>query len=345
MPRIQTLTLVHSPVGIREVADLPESARLVVLLGPNGSGKSSILQGIKEAWRGQSGYSLRCHGGSTKPPIYWRGAYRRPVKSAVERNHLANRLLYSRQEIGERGLPPTAYALDERVAENYQRLYTLVTLRCYDTRDTWIEANETLLLPINQRLARLFNGLKIDNLRNHTQPVQSMEDLNLQFIFSRGGNQFSLESLSAGEAEVFDLLLDLEISHQDYPDAVYCIDEPELHLHTALQPSVLGELMDFISGPNQLWIATHSIGMIHKALKLHAINPTEVVFLDLDSRVNEPLRSIRPAMVDRNLWKKAFSVALHDLADLVSPRTIVICEGRMRGAPNPERSEFDARVY
>ena len=71
-----------------------------------------------------------------------------------------------------------------------------------------------------------------------------------------------LNNLSAGEKSAFDLILDMVVQSKYYPDAIYCIDEPETHMHTKLQGRVLRELYLLIPGQSQLWISTHSIGML-----------------------------------------------------------------------------------
>ena len=69
------------------------------------------------------------------------------------------------------------------------------------------------------------------------------------------------------------------VQSQYYPDAVYCIDEPELHMHTRLQGKVLRELYNLVPGKSQLWVSTHSIGMLQEAEAIGKVNPGEVVFL------------------------------------------------------------------
>ena len=91
---------------------------------------------------------------------------------------------------------------------------------------------------------------------------------------------FSYQNLSAGEKSAFDLILDMVVQSKYYPDAVYCIDEPELHMHTKLQGKVLRELYLLIPGQSQLWVSTHSIGMLQEAEDIEKANPGTVVFLD-----------------------------------------------------------------
>jgi hypothetical protein len=72
---------------------------------------------------------------------------------------------------------------------------------------------------------------------------------------------------------------------------------------------------------------------------------TEVAFLDFGSFDFDLAVTMRPATIDRAFWKRMFAVALDDLADLVSPREIVFCEGRREGGTGKRNPTFDAAVY
>ena len=93
-----------------------------------------------------------------------------------------------------------------------------------------------------------------------------------------------LNNLSAGEKSAFDLILDMVVQSKYYPDAIYCIDEPETHMHTKLQGRVLRELYLLIPGQSQLWISTHSIGMLQEAEEIEKEHPGTVAFLDFGGR-------------------------------------------------------------
>ena len=82
------------------------------------------------------------------------------------------------------------------------------------------------------------------------------------FRFAKGtSSDFHYKNLSAGEKAAFDLLLDLFVKRSEYPDAIYCIDEPEAHTAIALHGRLLEVMLDMTPPESQLWIATHSIGV------------------------------------------------------------------------------------
>ena len=77
----------------------------------------------------------------------------------------------------------------------------------------------------------------------------------------------------------------------------------------------------------QLMLATHSIGMMRCAQDIKAANPDSVVFLDFGERDFDKPQVIAPTLPDRAFWHSAYKVALDDLAALVAPERVVICEG------------------
>ena len=151
----------------------------------------------------------------------------------------------------------------------------------------------------------------------------------------------SFPNLSAGEIAIFDLILDIVIKKVIDDETVICIDEPELHIHTKLQGQLLEELYNLISPKSQLWIATHSIGMVRKAQDLWREDPDSVVFLDFGKDNSGQDRdfdgevAIKPDKPNPNFWAQAYDVALGDLAELVITEWTVFCEGE----------NFDADCY
>ena len=82
-----------------------------------------------------------------------------------------------------------------------------------------------LIGKIQIAIERVFEDLKFSSLG---EPLQ-----NGNFYFTKGTTEnFSYRNLSAGEKSAFDLILDMVVQSRYYPDAIYCIDEPETHMHT-----------------------------------------------------------------------------------------------------------------
>ena len=131
---------------------------------------------------------------------------------------------------------------------------------------------------------------KVLNNYDSSQKIDDYEEANGQVrdkVFSltnRIGYLKLLNNLSAGEKSAFDLIMDMVVQSKYYPDAIYCIDEPETHMHTKLQGRVLRELYLLIPGQSQLWISTHSIGMLQEAEEIEKEHPGTVAFLDFGGR-------------------------------------------------------------
>ena len=124
-------------------------------------------------------------------------------------------------------------------------------------------------------MKRLFSDQKLV-LKNLGDPANG-----IFFQFDKGtSKRFSFQNLSSGEKAALDLLLDLIVVKDELTDTVFCIDEPEAHIDTKLQGKLLEELYNLVPDNSQLWIATHSIGMVRKAQDLYQKHPESVVFLD-----------------------------------------------------------------
>ena len=355
-----------------QIRNLPPTARLILLLGPNGCGKSSIFDAFhshlkmsrfiginSNLWdyfdrlsslperdsihnynqEIQTRVKLVFHGGNPtseeqyKKSMYLRTAYRNEPT-------LHNTTISSSPSILDENRITRLIDDDKTVESNYRRMIwrllqqvTTPGLMTDDImKDTIGDLQDTLL--------HVFGDLALDAL---VTPEERGS-----FTFSKGDiKNFLYENLSGGEKAAFDLLLDVIANREVYDDSLYCIDEPEAHLNTRLQGKVLGELYRLIPKHSQLWIATHSIGMVRKAEELRISNPNEVVFLDFGFRDDGKARNfdqretIEPSSPDYEFWSRHYDIALGDLANLVAPEKVVLCEGRVTAGKNA----FDAACY
>ena len=199
-----------------------------------------------------------------------------------------------------------------------------------------LENIKATLAPLQGSLARVLPHLRFAGLSDPTSEGS--------FHFTRDGiRRFRYENLSGGEKAVFDLLLDIHVAAAELGTPLVCLDEPELHLNPAVQASVLTELMTLLPAGAQLWIATHSIGMIRRAFEISAQAPKRVAFLDF-GQVEGPAPDVRlkPAQPSRRLLREAMAVALDDLAGLIAPEVLVICEG---SRVSDRVREWDEQIY
>ena len=342
------------------ISDLPESAKLIVLVGPNGCGKSSVFEAMNVYTKNENrvgkaggveyysknsvlenakdwqrdinnGIEVTIHKPQpiNKKSFYIRSAYRHVssftqsnIKKIDEDSHLNNRL-------------PRLIDADKEIEVNYSRLIwraaSAVFMRENADKKAGDIANEITSV-VSSHLENILPALQLDGLSELNSGKGT-------FIFTKGDSRnYSYENLSSGEKATFDLLLDMAIKRKTHTDTVYCIDEPESHLGLGAQKNVLNALFNMLPSESQLWIGTHSIGMMREAYRLQCKEPDKVVFLNFDGLDFDKPQEIKPAQMNRALWEKIHSTSLDDLADLVFPDTLYLCES------TPEKS-FDADCY
>ena len=341
------------------VRGVPDTARLIVLAGQNGSGKSSFFDALR-TWHGWTYGKSRLwdpdyHGKAGTPSrdqmrddvhiefydsipeqqkkiIYARSAYRNEsefrIDSLVRQGDPLD-YVSSKRMIDE----------DRTVSRNYQRLASGAVSDVFEGGPTTFdEYLEKTIGGIRKPLSRMFPALELESLG---KPLE-----NGTFRFTKGASKgFIFKNLSGGEKAAFDLILDLVMARDDYNDTVYCIDEPESHLHASLQAELLSVLDTLIPEHCQLMLATHSIGMMRQAKDIETMNPGSVIFLDFGGRDFDSGAVIEPAKPNRKFWKQAHDVALGDLAELVAPSQVVICEGEPLTSPPVKNHSLDARCY
>ncbi len=230
---------------------------------------------------------------------------------------------------------------DVAVANNYQRMVGTAFQDVFENLDesmTLLEYREQTIREIRDSVLRLFPNLKFNSLAN---PLRDGT-----FRFTKGTSQgFSFMNLSGGEKAAFDLILDLIVARREFDDTVFCIDEPEAHLNSRLQGELLSVLYDLVPENCQLMLATHSIGIMRRARDIEKANPGSVVFLDFGEKDYDEPHVIEPTKPSRSFWKSAHEVALNELAALVAPERVVICEGYpLTNRLGPNHS-LDARCY
>ncbi len=346
---------------------LDPQVKLVVLLGRNGSGKSSLFDALSFAashskhgnydWDtsyyskcndnlGSSLSKIRCEfhnsaiiypGQETrKKDFYFRTAYRfdstaqsqglQKLPSVLEDSHDPRRMIN----------------LDTRVADNYQRLVSNSLGALFepgeDNNVSRVELRDTYIRKIRESMIKVFGDLVLEG------PGRPLDDGT--FLFKKGmSHGFKYMNLSGGEKAAFDLLLDIVLKAETFNDTVYCLDEPELHMHSSLQGKLLDEILKVLPDKCQLWIATHSVGMIRKAKELYENDSNKVAFLDFSDRDFDQPQVLCPIEPSRELWRKAFEVSLGDLVSLIAPQKIFLCEGQKKIQGARRNPDFDSRCY
>ena len=344
-----------------KVQRLPAMPRLIMLAGPNGSGKSSFFDALHtwhkwtamkspnwdQDYHEKTGTSIRggwrqdveitFHSGlpdNAKKTFYLRSAYRNDPEFQVG----------SLRSFGDPLDDMRVHRMidnDAAVSHNYQRLVSQGLEDLYEMGDgktTFGQYRQASIGNIQDPLSRLFPDLELVSLGN---PLEEGT-----FRFTKGTSRgFMYKNLSGGEKAAFDLILDLLVAQRDYDDTVFCIDEPESHMNARLQAELLSVLYELVPTNCQLLLATHSIGMMRRARDIEAENPGSIIFLDFGGRDFDQPQTIEPTKPDRAFWNNAYDVALDDLAALVAPKIIVMCEGHPQTRNPVTNHSHDARCY
>ena len=358
--RVKTVELVGFKRFDHLTIDLGSTPKkIVAMIGPNGCGKSSIFDAFEqqlknfrshgteksefyskglfyddnpqnEQYRQQRVMITPYSGSMNRKSFYIRTSYRFTPKIDIQQiEHLPDIL-----ELNDE--PISTIALDRRLQTNYQRLLGASYTAFAKGNKTGDQVREELIGRINNILSNILD-VRISDLGN---PLEGRGEL----YFQKGNTiDFPYANLSSGEKEVIDLVIDLVVKSSEYTETVYCIDEPELHLSTAIQRKLLVEINELIPQNCQLWVATHSIGFI-RALQSDLKDDCQILdFSEKDYFIGT--QTIKPIVPNRRNWMRIFETALGDLTDLVSPKRIVYCEGKAEPGRDGCKKGLDEQVY
>lgn len=338
------------------IREIPRTAKLVIVVGPNGCGKSSLFDAflhwyrlkvgfgrhddqlyyrkdLQEAFDWTNSVELTLHDGihPAKGCLYIRTAYRNDPDFSVDGiNRPANP--------SEGVRINRAIDNDLTVSDNYRRLVYETMAGVYDATNndkTVHNLREELIGGIRGSMQRVFEDLILNSV---SDPLGAGA-----FYFEKGTSKaYHYKNLSGGEKAAFDLLLDLHIKRRFFTDAIYCVDELETHLHTRVQGALIKEMASIVPEGCQLWVNTHSLGVLRAAQEMIATDPASVCLIDFDGVDPDIPRELVPSSLGRVTWEKLLSIALDDLSQRISPRVVIICEGSSIGN---RRKDFDAEIY
>ena len=347
------------------IEGLGPQVKLVVLLGRNGSGKSSLFDAlslmVSQSKHGNYSWDTAYYSKSNqdlgdtlrkihcefhdlpvansqyefkKKDFYFRTAYRFDATARIDRLQKLPSILNDEHD------PRRMINLDTRVCDNYQRMVSNSLGALFELGNVndvpRTELRDRYIKRIRQSMINVFGDLVLEG------PGRPLDDGT--FLFEKGvSHGFKYMNLSGGEKAAFDLLLDVVMKSEAFNDTVYCLDEPELHMHSALQGKLLEEILQVLPDKCQLWIATHSVGMIRKAKELYESNKDSVVFLDFSDRDFDVPQILKPIEPSRSVWRKAFEVSLGDLVSLLAPKRVFLCEGQKREQGARRNVDFDSR--
>ena len=183
------------------------------------------------------------------------------------------------------------------------------------------EIKARFVAPINDALARVFGNGSATTLRL-TQMIPALGQKPADIRFRKGQSDFHYDLLSSGEKEVFNILLNLFTRREHFPNAIYFIDELDVHLHTRLQHALIREVVEhWIPDYSQLWTASHSLGFIE-----YAGDAADAAIVDFDDFDFDRPQVLTPSPKSPDI----FDIAVpRDSALKVFPnQTLVVCENQ-----------------
>ncbi|HEV2479046.1 MAG TPA: AAA family ATPase [Puia sp.] len=335
--------------------DIPDNAKLVLLIGSNGSGKSSVFDAfaylanqnkkaapvnvlaaaydvgyrkdpphpeeiILETEYGQEGLIGGAFVRSNKieaTSFYGRTSFRQIPR--LTRRSLGTNF----NIISDNDRPPSFIDRDERFENDLEHIYGRL-LREYFTNNDRSKITKEVIDPINSSFERIFGNSNGTRLRLK-EVIPPLEGNIAQINFQKGNSTFHYNYLSAGEKEVFNILINLIARREYYTDTIFFYDEIDLHLNTRLQYNFLKELVEFWIPQNcQFWTASHSLGFIQ-----YAKDSEQAVIFDLDDYDFDEIKVLVPQAKDSSdIYEIAVSREI--LPSLFKDYTVYFVENKDR---------------
>ncbi len=336
------------------VEEIPENAKLVLLIGSNGSGKSSVFDAFD--WLCKGSIKPKPYGVDEDSLNYYRKSkefastaeiFLDKGESIVKHDwHLKTNREAVKKFIGRSSIRIvsriTNNADPKKVANDLDSPITFIESDHRFTTDVYL-----YIQAINKALREpVFSGRQADTLKifqdfiepfntslknvfggnpNTTIRIAEFEDATPQtpakLIFKKGDSSINYDFLSHGEKQVVILLLNFIVRQEYYKDAIIFIDEMDLHLNTKLQYNTLKEITErWIPESSQLWTATHALGFID-----FANDDENSVVLDFDDFDFDKPQSIKPATKnDYQIFELAVSKEF--ISRIFQGRSIIFAE-------------------
>ena len=211
---------------------------------------------------------------------------------------------------------------DERFENDIEKVTARILQEVFNSDSNTKKIRDTFIKGINQSFERVFGTDTAISLRlKQFSPPLDGEIANI--LFQKGDSDIHYNLLSAGEKEVFNILINLLSRRDLFKDTIYFFDEIDLHLNTKLQFNLIKEITEhWIPNTCQFWTASHSLGFIE-----YANQNEEAALIDLDELNFDVPQTLYPTPKNTlDLYEIAVPKKL--LATIFSGKQIVICENQ-----------------
>lgn len=334
---------------------IPEAARLVLLIGSNGSGKSSLFDAFD--WLRKGTTKQYPYGNEATESYYTKDASL-PTDVTIG---LHNGQLLIKQgnapvnlpELADKFIGRSSIRIVPRIAHAAQPLAVAADS---DSPPTYIENDTRFINDVFQYIQQInnalrepvFSGKQADTLqifRNFIDPlnqsllnifggdagttiqIAAFEDATphapAKLIFKKGASSINYDLLSHGEKQVIILLINFIVRRSYYKGAILFIDEMDCHLNTALQASLLHEIVQvWLPQDAQLWTASHALGFIE-----YAQHSPDAVIIDFDLYNFDSNIELVPAPKD-NLEVYEIALPKATIASILKGYKLVVVENK-----------------
>ena len=296
------------------IENIPDSSKLVLLIGTNGSGKSCLFDAfgfidgiIKKDIAINEEYYWSYFKKKIDLDVSVRITFENDVEYVVSSDHfkqpdLTTTTFYGRTSfrqiprltrttLGQKGgvdlekdsdRPKFFIERDNRFENDIEKITEIILKDLFRSKQSNEQIRQKYIDPINLGLKNIFgsgNGTKLQLM----EIIPPLEGKVAQITFQKGDSEFHYNYLSAGEKEVFNLLINLLSRSSLYQDTIYFLDEIDLHLNTKIQFTLLKELTEnWIPENCQFWTASHSLGFIEYAKQSEFASIIDFDDLDFD---------------------------------------------------------------
>lgn len=341
------------------IKDIPETAKLVLLIGGNGSGKSCVFDAFD--WMNKNYTELVP---ALKQRIYYRKNVDAPAQASIRvagkevltyrddtvvidggtfGSEVVTPKFFGRSSI--RIIPeitntanPTLIATDGDAPISYIHHDTRFVNDIFryiedfdkavrepifnDVQADTRKIFREFIEPLNSSLRAIFGENTATTIQ--VASIQSATPTTpAKPVFRKGDALINYDLLSHGEKQVVILLLNFIVRKKYYEDAIIFIDEMDCHLNTTLQFNLLKEIVtEWIPDTAQLWTASHALGFIDYARSSDEAATIDFDLLDFDvPQTLVPVSKENIEVYDIAIPKQMLSIVLGD-------RKLVFCENK-----------------